>query len=85
MKSKITMELNDSIVCSHCSSSNYYKKGFVSNKQRYYCKNCKRLFTMKPTRFPEKLKLFAVFLCLNNTGIRKCAKIIGVSPPTILR
>jgi transposase-like protein len=40
---------------------------------------------MKPKRFPDSIKTFAVFLYLNNVGIRKTALFLGVSPPTIVR
>ena len=83
---KIISTLSDAdVICRHCFSKNYYKKGFVCNKQRYYCKSCKRTFTASSGGYDDLTKLFAVHLYLNNCGIRKVAKILNVSPPTILR
>ena len=59
---------------------NYYKKSFVCKKQRYYYKSCKRTFTMSTKGYDDLTKLFAVYLYLNNCGIRKIAKILKVSP-----
>ena len=81
----MSIDNNNEIKCSHCEDSNYHKKGIVFGEQRYYCKSCKRYFTMKPKRHSKELKSFAILLYLNNTGIRKIAKILKVSHPTILR
>jgi transposase-like protein len=73
------------IFCGHCLARNYRKNGFVHKIQRYFCKNCERNFTMKPKRYSEKMRMYAVFLYLNNSGIRKTARFLNVSPSTILR
>ena len=39
---------------------------------------------MKPKRYSKAFKSFAILLYLNNVGIRKIAKILKVSHPTIL-
>ena len=46
-------------------------------------KSCRK-YQMKPKRYSKGLKSFAVLLYLNNMGIRKIAKILKVSHPTIL-
>jgi len=73
------------ITCSHCSRQNWRKNGFVQKVQRYYCKSCGRNFTTKPKLIAKETKDFAILLYLNNTGIRKVAKIVNVSPPAVLR
>jgi transposase-like protein len=73
------------VLCSHCASASYRKNGFVQGVQRYYCRDCGRNFTAKPKRIPQEVKDFALTLYLNNTGVRKVAKIVGVSPPAVLR
>jgi transposase-like protein len=55
-------------------------KGF----QRYRCKNCKTSFSQKPPAISSKIKRLAIGYYLNNVGIRKIAKFLKVSPPTIL-
>ncbi len=81
----MTTDQPNPIRCSHCSGTSYRKNGIVSGVQRYYCKGCGRNFTTKPKRIANELKAFAVMLYLNNMGIRKIAKVVGVSPPAVLR
>ena len=85
MQKTISNTSDKSIICRHCSEQNYYKKGFVCNKQRYYCKSCRRTFSVSFSRYDETIKLFSFYLYLNNCGIRKISKILNVSPLTILR
>ena len=85
MINNVMKKVNPKIICSHCSICNNRKNGFVFGIQRYYCKNCKRNFTMKAKRNPLGIKRFAILLYLNNMGIRKIAKMVNVSHPTILR
>ena len=83
MKNTSSATSDNDIICRHCFSKNYYKKGFVCNKQRYYCKSCKCTFTASSKGYDDLTKLFAVHLYLNNCGIRKVAKILNVSPDNI--
>jgi transposase-like protein len=85
MNKHTSIATNNNIFCSHCAGKNHLKKGFVRGIQRYLCKSCKRIFTMKPKRYDDLMKLFAVYLYLNNCGIRKIAKFLKVNPSTILR
>jgi transposase-like protein len=85
MNTNTNQQSSQEIICSHCFEINYRKNGFVWSHQRYYCKSCKRNFTMKPRRISKGIKFFATFLSLNNVGVRKTAKFLNISPPTVLR
>ena len=71
--------------CRHCGSVNTKKNGSGKWGQRYYCKDCKRTFTLNKPRFSNDTKFKAVELYLNNTGIRKTAMFLKTSPTTIER
>ena len=78
----------EGVFCSHCHSKKYHKnateKGTEKDFLRYWCKDCRKNFTMKPKKYSLSIKLFAVYLYLN-MGIRKIAKLFGVYSSTVLR
>ena len=66
--------------CKNCSSGNYVKAGFVSEEQRYKCKECGCQFV--PTRQhgkSEKDKLTAVWLYAHGLSFRAVAKFFNVN------
>ena len=42
--------------CPKCSSRNFRKDGIVKSRQRYFCKDCKRHFTVEQVGKSNKLK-----------------------------
>lgn len=71
--------------CTHCNSNNTKKNGSGKWGQRYYCKDCKRTFTLNEPRFSKKVKFMAIQFYLNNVGIRKIALFLKTSPVSVLR
>jgi len=72
------------VQCTHCGSSHHTKNGSFQGVQRYKCKDCGRAFSDKVRKFNYSDKEKCLELYLNNTGIRKCAAVIGCSPSLII-
>lgn len=81
-KKDITSNNNTIIVCKYCGNKhNIIKKGIKGkyNKQIYYCKNCKKYFSIgKDNRIKrdEKLKELALLLYSHNSSLRSIQNII---------
>jgi len=78
---------NSGFFCPHCSSKHVVRHGFCGNRQRYYCKSCKKTFTdLAGTplhRLQLKEKFFQSLLCmLEGYSLPRTAKRVGVSIPT---
>jgi IS1 family transposase/transposase-like protein len=77
------------ITCPRCGSSHSKKNGRTrQNKQRYFCKACGKqfLFCLDYTYHacnPLYRKLI-VPMTLNGSGIRDIARVLGISPTTVL-
>ncbi|NAS31787.1 IS1 family transposase [Flavobacteriaceae bacterium R38] len=72
--------------CRYSCQASVIKKGRRNNKQRYYCKNCKRYFQDKYLYKAYDLevdKLITVLL-KEGCGIRSISRIIGISTKTVL-
>ncbi|MFC1659568.1 hypothetical protein ACFL0U_03315 [Pseudomonadota bacterium] len=68
-----------SIKCKYCKSTNIVKNGFVLGRQRYKCKNCGKNFTINPnSKYSEYERDLAIFMYINNCGIRKIGKILNI-------
>lgn len=71
------------IQCKHCGNndSDYYRKsGIVHGKQRYYCKKCKKHFSIKSNQFfLDLIKSYAIYMHINNCGLRSIGRVLGVS------
>ncbi|MDR1498948.1 MAG: hypothetical protein LBS34_01520 [Rickettsiales bacterium] len=69
------------IECSHCGSKNYKKYGKSNNnKQKYHCKDCGKKFIVNPNQFfTDMLRSIAVYIHINNCGLRRIGNILGVS------
>ena len=71
------------IQCKHCGNndSDYYRKsGIVHGKQRYYCKKCKKHFSIKNNQFfLDLIKSYAIYMHINNCGLRSIGRVLGVS------
>jgi transposase-like protein len=75
------------IACPRCSSLNIKKNGKTANqKQRYYCKACGRQFITAYTYFGRQpgVGWLAVLLTLEGCGLRATARVLGISPTTVL-
>jgi len=65
--------------CVHCGSTDYVKNGSYSGVQQYRCRKCGRAFSDKVLKFTYDDKARCVEMCMNNTGIRKAALLMGCS------
>jgi transposase-like protein len=73
------------IQCNHCGSTNYRKNGSYKGVQRYVCKECKRAFSDEVRKFTYADKERAIFMYLNNVGIRKVALFMGCAPSLVIK
>jgi len=71
--------------CPKCGSKNFIKNGSYEEVQRYICKGCGETFTDKEARHGKEKKDFALYLYLNNNGIRTISRILKISPSLVLR
>ena len=81
------MSLESPKTCPRCGSSNLVKDGFVTNKQRYKCKECDNHFTvtMRRQRIDQNLKRNAMVLYLNGLSINKIEDLTGVKQTTLFK
>lgn len=68
--------------CPNCDSTKSYKNGTVKGQQRYVCRKCGRSFGGGVHSQDTKNK--AIYLYLNNVGIRKISRIVGVSSSVVI-
>ena len=76
------------ITCPRCSARNIQKNGITANqKQRYRCKRCRRQFILHYSYqgHDPAVRRLIVPLSLNGCGIRDIARVLQVSPNTVLR
>ena len=78
------------VLCPHCHSDHVIKGGKTTGgKQRYRCLNsaCShRSFVLDPAyagRLPE-VKQQIIDMALNGSGVRDTARVLGVSPSTVI-
>jgi len=81
----------EAVRCPHCRSEEVVKYGTASNgKERFRCQQagpCGRTFIRAyeyPGRTPE-VKRQIVEMTLNGSGIRDIARVLQVSPNTVIR
>jgi transposase-like protein len=78
----------EEIICQHCGSKSYIKKGIVSDIQRYLCNDCNRNFSMNTHSILSNSQLdLSVWLkyaeCfVNRLSLRAAASTAGVSLKT---
>ena len=78
------------VQCSGCGSCEVVKYGRQANgEQRYRCKNPNCARTIFLLRYHDKGRLPAVRrqmvdMALNGSGIRDTARVLGVSPATVM-
>lgn len=89
MSEKISNKNNEMeiIECKFCGKSNYKKYGFYNGKQKYECKECRKVFIIGDERekysYEKKLKVIKMYL--EGMGIRSIERVEGVSAPLILK
>ena len=73
--------------CPRCKSKKYVKAGFVKDRQRYKCQECRYLYTVneKSTAKPVTMKRFALHLYLEGLGFRSIGRLLGVSNVSVLK
>ena len=70
--------------CPECSSVFYVKNGFISEKQRYKCKNCKCNFTRSTVKgYSFEIKVQALKMYKEGLGFRSIARLLEVSFQTV--
>jgi len=65
--------------CPKCKSKNFRKDGIVKSRQRYFCRDCKRHFTVEQVGKPNKIKRDALILYLEGLGFRSIGRFLNVS------
>ena len=55
------------------------KDGIVKSRQRYFCRDCKRHFTVEQVGKPNKIKRDALILYLEGLGFRSIGRFLNVS------
>ena len=74
------------LVCKHCGTSDYCKAGFSKGKQRYKCRDCKKVFSLgdKREKYSIEQKLKAVKLYTEGVGLRTIERAEGISTPLLI-
>lgn len=72
--------------CTMCSSPNTIRRGLQNNKQRFYCKDCKRSYQSdyKYQAYKAETNTFIVSLLKEGCGIRGISRILNISKNTVL-
>ncbi|CAM1359467.1 Transposase IS1 family [Tenacibaculum litoreum] len=72
--------------CTKCNSSNSIRKGLQNNKQRFYCKNCKKYFQSdyRYQAYKSETNDFIKKLLKEGCGIRSISRILNISTKTVL-
>lgn len=72
--------------CIKCTSSNIIKKGRQNNKQRFYCKDCKRYFQSDYTylSYNSNTNVFIKSLLKESCSVRGISRILNISKNTVL-
>lgn len=73
--------------CIYCGSTRTNKSGIINNKQRYYCRECKRTFREgndRRVKYSEDFKISAISWYLDNCGIRTISRQLKVPASLIV-
>jgi transposase-like protein len=76
------------VECKYCNCENCVKRGKTrTNKQRYFCKECKKTFILEKIKrfYPEKLKKEAMRLYFEGNSSRAVGRILKIGKETCLR
>ena len=82
----MALEKVSAMKCKNCNSSNYVKKGIRNNKQRFYCKDCKRYFqsTYNYQAYKSETNNLIKGMLKEGCGIRGIARVLDISKNTVL-
>jgi len=84
MSARDKTPVSPAIACKRCGGERVSKNGVVRGYQRYLCKACGYNFTLTPRHgHPLEDKVLAAMLYLSGLSMRRTAKLLGVSAPTI--
>lgn len=72
--------------CTKCNSSNSIRKGLRNNKQRFYCKDCKRSFQTEYVyqAYKSNTNNFIKNLLKEGCGVRSISRVLKISKDTVL-
>lgn len=73
------------INCKMCGSLSTVKAGFIRDKQRHKCKDCRRFFTQGDSRVrhSNETKQLVVRMYVNNCGFRRISEILELPLATV--
>ena len=81
---EVIQTMKQKMKCKHCESEKTKKNGKQKGAQRYMCHECKKTFWFKVPKIAETTKRLAVKMYINSVGIRKTAKLLGVSTYAVI-
>ena len=70
--------------CPKCQSNNNNKNGFISGRQRYFCKLCQYNYSVPQRGKPKELRKMALILYLEGLGFRSIERILNISHVTVM-
>lgn len=72
--------------CAKCNSPNIIRKGLRNNKQRFYCKDCKKYFQSEYSyqAYKTETNTLIVSLLKEGCGIRGISRVLKISKNTVL-
>lgn len=71
--------------CPKCGENKKVKRGFVSGKQRFLCKNCGCNFTQSHKKgYCEDIKREAIRYYLEGIGFRKIERLLKISHVSVI-
>jgi IS1 family transposase/transposase-like protein len=78
--------LKKAMNCAKCNSPNVIRKGLRNNKQRFYCKNCKKFFQLDYIyqAYKSETNDFISTLLKEGCGVRSIGRILNISSKTVL-
>ena len=74
--------------CKYCNCKDCIKRGKTrTGKQRYFCKNCERIFVLEKIKrfYPEEFKKEAIRLYFEGNSSRAVGRILKIGKETCLR
>jgi transposase-like protein len=74
--------------CPHCGGERINKDGIVANKQRYYCRDCKKRFREgedRRVKYTNDQKMLAIKLYTKNMGIRSIVRTLNTSSTLVMK
>lgn len=86
---KLKADKTSGTICVHCGSSKIKKHGFKSGRQRYYCKDCNKTFTISTNSILYRSRLTPAQwkeLCrgmVENLSLQKIAYNMDISTPAV--